>query len=282
MRDRNEPSCINTQHKNSRGFILFFLWSALIFMVVTCRHVNAADLQFSLGGGIWYNDVSGDIKYKNNPTIDIDILNYDTEIRPYVWAELTHPVPILPNLRLEYFRNEFSDRSSEDFYWEDVHFKADSYTKMQLKQFDMIAFYQITPLDWIALDLGLDVKYIKFLFEAEGLAQITGIINPVKVNYQIEEDNLFIPFPYTKLKLQVPGTGLEFEGEAKFIGYKNTTAYDLSIKASYFFNILAIQAGVEAGYRFEKLDLDQDDFGSIKFDADIDMYGPFTGIAVRF
>ena len=267
----------------ARNRIPFFsLFLAFLACMFSNPAAQAADFHVSAGGGVWHNDASGHIRYKDNPAIDIDYLSYDEENRPYMWFEITHPVPILPNLRFEYCENKFSGNSDTDFYWEDVHFKADSYSRMKLKQFDMIAFYQVLPFKWLVLDLGLDVKYVKFSFQAEGKAYAQGVELPFDKNYQIEQDNLFIPFPYTKLKFVVPGTGLELEGEAKAIAYKNTSAYDLSIKASYFFEITPVQIGLEAGYRYEKLDIDQDDFNSINFDADVDIDGPFVGLALRY
>ncbi len=262
--------------------VLIFLCTVSIQLSTLNTGALAADFHISGGGGIWHNDASGSIQYKDDPAIDIDYLNYDEENRPYGWFELTHPVPVLPNLRLEYCKNKFSDRASIAFEWEDVRFGADSYSKMELKQLDMIAFYQPLSLNWIALDLGLDVKYVKFTFSAEGSGYIPDTGLSLRTAYEIEEDNLFIPFPYAKIKFMVPNTGLEIEGEAKAIGYKHTSAYDLSIKASYFFKIKVIELGIEAGYRFENLDLDQDDFNSINFDADIDLDGPFAGLALRF
>ncbi len=242
----------------------------------------AADLCISAGGGVWHNNATGHIRYKDDPSVDIDYLNYDEENRAYAWGELTHPVPVLPNIRFEYIDIKFSDRSETGFSWEDIDFMADTYSKTSLEQIDMIAFYNVFNWKWIDCDFGLDVKYLNFKFLAEGMANQSDTRSKSKYTYAVEEENIFIPFPYINIRLNIADTGLGLECESKFIKFKNTSAYDISIKADYFFEIKPVKLGIEAGYRFEKLDIDQDDFKSIKFDADIDIDGPFAGLVLKF
>jgi hypothetical protein len=63
--------------------------------------------------------------------------------------------------------------------WEDVIFSANTYTCMGLEQLDMVAFYQVFNMAWLNIDLGIDIKYINFKFQAEGIGSVweTGAIS---------------------------------------------------------------------------------------------------------
>jgi outer membrane protein len=244
--------------------------------------VSAADLSFSAGGGIWRNEGTGELRYKDNPTVDIDYLDYDKENRGYIWAELRHPVPFLPNFRVEYVDLKFSGHSSHAFAWDDVAFKADAYSETTLTQLDMILFYNVLSLPWVDLDLGADVKYIDFTFDAEGEGR--SLDNPsVRENLtEHEDETAYIPFIYSRVRANIPATNFGIEGDVKYITYKNTTVLDTSIKANYFFALKAVKLGIEAGYRFESIDVDEDDFSGLTFDIDVDLKGPFAGVFIKF
>ncbi len=253
---------------------------ALACIPVWFQVTQAADLSFRTGGGIWFNGVDGHIRYKDNPSIDVDYLNYDDEIRGYVWGELRHPVPIIPNIRVEYTDVKFSDHSNASFTWEDVVYEANTWSMTKLKQLDLIAFYNLMDTSWFSLDLGVDAKYIDFKFEAQGLGTVSGI---KKVLYEEQEkEDVWVPLAYGNVRFNVPGTGLGLEACMKYIAYKSSQALDLEVKVDYLYSFSHFQAGVEAGYRFENIDLDQDDISGLSFDADIDIKGPFTGIVLRF
>ncbi len=266
------------QTTKAANFLLF----TLILLSITTLSAAAADLNFSAGGGIWINAGSGDIKYKNNPSVDIDNLNYDTECRGYGWAELRHPVSFLPNLRIEYSDVKFSGQSDTGFSWDDIDFNANTYSETKLHQLDMILFYNIFDRTGMICDLGIDVKYMNFEFDAAGEGRILNVPNST-IHYSVhEEEDLYIPFLYTKLRFDILNSGIGVEGELKYSFYKGSSAFDTSIKADYLFDLKPFKFGIEAGYRFENIDLDQDDFGSIKFDADVDIKGPFVGAVFKF
>ncbi len=253
---------------------------SLCFVVIT--PVTAADLSFSAGGGVWRNKGTGELRYEDQPKIDIDYLDYSKENRGYVWAELRHPVPYLPNLRVEYVDLKLSGHSSETFVWEESEFESDAYSETKLTQWDMILFYNVFSSPWIDLDLGVDVKYIDFEFDADG--EGTDVDNP-SLTAEVTEDedeNEFIPFIYSRVRFHIPATNIGIEGDMKYITYKDTTVYDTSIKANYFFDLKAVQLGIEAGYRYESIDIDEDDFSGLTFDIDVDIEGPFAGIFIKF
>ena len=263
--------------KISGSFLLIIF--SLSFMPMS---ISAAELSFSAGGGIWRNEGTGELRYKDNPAVDIDYLDYDKENRGYIWAELRHPVPFLPNFRVEYVDLKLSGHSSHAFAWEDVGFKADAYSETTLTQLDMILFYNVLSLPWVDLDLGADVKYIDFTFDAEGEGKDLDDLGVQAEFTEDEDETAYIPFIYSRVRANIPATNFGIEGDVKYITYKNTTVLDTSIKANYFFDLKAVKLGIEAGYRFESIDIDEDDFSGLTFDIDVDIEGPFAGVFIRF
>ena len=88
------------------------------FLMATVLGVSAqADaLRIEMGGGVWESDLSkGTIISKDlvssglpDSVFTTDSLGYDKEKNLYLWMFIKHPIPILPNLRLEYANVDFS------------------------------------------------------------------------------------------------------------------------------------------------------------------------------
>lgn len=257
----------------------FLIILSLSFMNVP---VSAADLSFSAGGGVWNNEGSGELRYKDNPTVDVNDLNYDKENRGYIWAELRHPIPVLPNLRIEYVDLKLSGYSNQGFVWDGSAFKADSYSETKLTQLDMILFYNVLNVHWFELDLGADVKYLDFKFDADGVGSDLdhpGVLVELKVH---EDETLYVPFAYGKTRFNIPATNFGVEGEVKYVKYKSSSILDTSIKADYRFDLTVVKFGIEAGYRFENIDINEDDISGVSFDLDVDIKGPFAGVFIKF
>ena len=125
---------------------------------------------------------------------------------------------------------------------------------------------------WTTLDVGLDLKVVQSEFN----------VNDSALN--ISENNketLPIPMVYARARFDLP-FGLGVEGIGKYVKYKDTTVVDYLIKADYTLeDVLPIDIGFEVGYRFEKFDVEGDDF-SIDTSANIEIDGVFAGAVVRF
>ncbi len=264
----------------SKFISMFFL--IVLPLCFAVSPVSAADLNVSAGGGIWRTEGTGDIRYKGSPAIDVDYLDYDKEDRGYVWAELRHPVPFLPNVRVEYVDLKLSGSSSQGFIWDDTIFKADAYSETTLTQLDMIIFYNILSLPWVDLDLGADVKYLDFSFDARGEGR--SLDDPtLREEVSVDEDEtLYVPFVYSRARVSIPSTNIGIEGDVKYVTYKSTSVLDTSIKADYLFDLKPVKLGVEVGYRFESIDIDEDDFSGLDYDIDVDIKGMFAGVVVKF
>jgi len=256
--------------------------SGLLFFGLLGASAQADLIRVEAGAGVWQNEFSGTITSKDLAgtgfdTFDTDLLNYSKESKGYIWAYIKHPVPILPNLRLEYAAVDYSGTSTQDFTYQGVTYQANAQTDTTLNQFDIIMYYNILDnTAWTTIDLGLDVKIIESKFNANGLDPLN---QPITVN---ESETLPVPMAYARGRVEIPGTDLGIEGNVKYTAYKNSKVMDYALKVDYtLVDILPVDVGLEVGYRFQQLDIDGTDF-SIDTTADVEIDGVFAGAVIRF
>lgn len=215
--------------------------TALVCSIVLVSTASADFLRAEVGAGAWLQTAKGDM-----PT---SVSDEEQKTQPYVWAFVKHPVPVVPNLRLEYVGVESTDGA----------------TSLKLTQYDVIPYYNILDnTGWITLDLGLDVKIIE-----------------AKQNLISSDstDTLTLPLGYVRARFQLPLTGLGAEADIKYITYQNNTLYDARAKLDYTLEFIPlIQPAIEIGYRVQKYKTDK------LFDKnmDLDFSGIYAGLMVRF
>lgn len=235
-------------------------------------------LRVEMGGGVWQNEISGTITSTDTTglitqTFDTDLLNYDKESKGYAWVFIKHPIPVLPNLRLEYAAVDFSGTSTQSFVYQGVTYAANTTSDLTMDQFDIIMYYNLLDnTAWTTLDVGLDVKIIKSEFNAQDS------VSNIEVH---ETETLPVPMAYGRLRFELP-FDIGVEGIGKYTAYKDSKVIDYVIKADYTLtDILPVDVGFEVGYRFEKFDIDGDDF-DIDTSGDLEVDGIFAGAVIRF
>ena len=229
-------------------------------------------VRVEMGAGMWNQDPDGQIQYKDSPSFSASDVGYSDEKAAYVWLNIKHPVPILPNIRLEYTPMEFSGTSTTGFEYDGVNFTSGAKSTLSMDQYDAILYYNILDnTGWTTIDLGLDVKYVDTSFQANQGVNSVG-----------QSDGIALPMAYGRLRFEVPATGLGFEGDMKYVPYKGSEVYDYRIKADYTFDLTAIDLGIEAGYRSQRIDIHHDDFSSLDTSGDIDISGFYAGAMIRF
>jgi len=250
--------------------------------VLLTLSANADLLRVEMGGGVWNNEISGPIQYKILPGYNADDLGYSSENKGYAWLNIKHPIPILPNLRLEYADVDFTGSSSRSFAYDGKIFSTNTYSETQLTQYDAILYYNLLDnTAWTTLDLGLDIKYIDSNFKASGDA-VPVLGGTSSFSSVDESEDLVLPMLYGRLRFELP-FNLGIEGSAKYTKYKSSSLGDYSIKADYtLVDVLPFEVGFEVGYRFENIDLDQDDISGLDVDVDLDIKGVFAGAVIKF
>ncbi len=249
--------------------------SGLLLAGLMGASAQADVVRVEMGAGAWQNELSGTIT-SGTPAVteDFSALNYDEETKGYAWVYIKHPVPILPNLRLEYAAVDFAGTSTQSFDYQGTTYSANAKTDLTLNQFDIIMYYNLLDnTAWMTLDLGLDVKVVEAEFNA---AQNTGL-NAVQ-----EKETLPLPMLYTRARVEIPGTDIGLEGNVKYSAYKESKVMDYAIKADYtLVDILPVDVGLEVGYRFQQFDIDGTDF-DIDTSLDVEIDGVFAGAVIRF
>lgn len=244
---------------------------------LTSGIAQADFLRVEAGAGIWQAEPSGTITYKvsgSNDTLNAgDDLGYQQENISYLWLNVKHPVPILPNVRLEYTGPAFEGRSQKTITWQGLSYGVNTYSKLEIQQTDLVLYYNLLDNTfWATLDLGLDVKLIDFSYELSDP-------NNIQPFYK-ESASLAIPMLYARTRVQIPTTNIGLEADIKYIGAGNTQLYDARAKVDYTFDAVpVIQPAVELGYRTQKFKIDEDGEDT---KTDFEFSGIYGGVMLRF
>lgn len=253
--------------------------SGLLTAGLLATFAQADVIRAEMGAGVWQNEFSGNIASANAAgnvitTFDTALLGYKKETKPYVWINFKHPVPALPNLRLEYTSLDYSGTSTQSFTYKGVTYNASASSKLTLDQYDLIMYYNILDNTmWATLDVGLDIKLIESEFSA---------VDNIGGNSVYVKETLPVPMGYARIRAEIPGTDIGIEGDMKYSAYKNSKIMDYRVKLDYtVVDFFPVDVGLELGYRFEGVDIDGNDF-SIDTTADVEIDGIFFGAFIKF
>ena len=238
---------------------------------------NADFLRVEGAVGAWQSDPSGTVQYSNAASFDVvENAGLTKTTNTYAWVYLKHPIPVLPNLRLEYADPHFSDTTRLELSYGGKTFVAGASNALSLKQYDAVLYYNILDNTfWTTLDLGLDVKHIAGNYNITGSAGGT--------TAAVDQDfSITVPLAYLRGRVQIPVTNIGIEAIARAVSYSSNRLVDLQVKLDYTMDFVPlVQPGLEIGYRYQQLKLDG---GSIDIDANLDttFKGLYGGLMVRF
>lgn len=232
----------------------------------------ADTLGITVGAAGWHYDISGTARYQSDdPANDVDLnrdLGYDDDSLVYFYAQLEHPVPLLPNINLRYTKIDTSanGRLTRSFTYGGKTFNVGENVSSEAKveKTDITLFY--SPLDNVVnLDVGMTVSYI------DGRSSITGSTSG-RENADVSG---WVPMVYAGIGADLPLTGVSVSAEGAGIKYQDSDFYDFSLHLNY---ITPWHLGFDVGYRKLKLNLDDfdDSFADVEFD------GPFAGAYFHF
>ncbi len=213
--------------------------SALLAMTLMAANASAAMiLGFGVEADYLAPAATGNFDYKGANTV----FDGATQSGYQLGAYLEHPVPLVPNIRLDYTSDlTFSGLGSD----------------VSLKQMDVTPYYEILD-NIVDLDIGITAK------------TISG-----KIKNTDQSFNAVIPMGYVAAAVMLPGTGLSVDGSVKYISFSGDSLTDARVKASW-----DIVAGlqVHAGYRYESLQLDK----RFDITTNATFKGPFVGLGYKF
>ena len=234
--------------------------------------------RFELGGGLWEQTPSGyrsytetlglfssDGRYTSNEKSSSDV---------YVWALLKHPIPIIPNIRVEYATA--SDEGQVTGSFEDFVSPGLADASIDITEYDIIPYYNLLDNTfWMTIDLGIDIKIIEADYTAEGV----DVGSTIDTSYSSSE-SIVMPLLYLRGRVEIPATNIGIEADGKYVTYGGSTVYDIRAKVDYTLGFVpVVQPALEVGYRIQKIDYTSDDE---KSRMNLDFSGVYVGLMLRF
>ncbi len=240
----------------------------------------SADMgRIEVGIGSWSQTPSGERSYTESLTgaVGNDVSQEIEDSSAYLWMLIKHPIPIIPNFRLEYA--SLKDSGLADGAFKNFTAPVNTKTTLTMNQYDVIPYYNILDnTAWITLDLGIDLKVIETSYEAEGV--VMPVFGATLTNYS-DSDSVVIPLVYVRTRVEIPATNIGLEADLKYVTYDSSTIYDTRIKVDYTLDFVpVIQPAIEVGYRMQKIDLSDDSAGDVKIN--LDYSGVYVGIFFRY
>lgn len=239
--------------------------SAMSLLLASQVH---ADTIFGIyaGAGVWQSEYSGDL---GKPAASIDELGADKDNNTFYYVALEHPVPLIPNLKLQH--NDISSSQtgtlSSGFSLDNVTYPAGTEvaTDFDLSYTDATLYYEFLD-NWLNLDLGLTIRK----YSGELSAAAAGFDNE-----QVDVD-VTLPLLYARFQFDLPFTGFSAGVEANAVKYKDNSVSDYSAKVSYTFDSI-MDLGIEVGYKTTSIQIDEDDINT-----DIRLKGPYAAAVFHF
>lgn len=249
-----------------------------VFYSLTCGALLASSVmadftKVEMGVGAWMQTPKGDITYTESLVNGSDVSAQKEETTPYVWMLVKHPIPIVPNLRVEYVSLANTGTATGQF----KDFVAlNSKTSLDMRQYDIIPYYNILDnTAWITLDLGVDFKIVELDYRAEDVL-VTGT---GETSYK-ETATVVIPMAYLRARMEIPSTDIGLETDIKYITTGDSTVYDVRAKVDYTFDFTpAVQPALEVGYRVQKIKIEDAD---VSGKIDLEFAGFYAGLMLRF
>lgn len=245
-------------------------WVAITTMLGINGPARADIAGVAAGVALWNYTTDGQARSDGDAPFDLqDDLGLDSEWSGYAWIAIEHPVPLLPNIRLEYtpLGIQGSGTVSQSFAIGDITFSqgADVHAKADLDQYDLVLYYELLD-NIVSLDAGLDIKYV------DGRVQVrrddTGERGAISFNTPL-------PLLYGAARVDLPATGLWLGGQISGLAIDGNKLVDLRATLGYDF---LFGLGIQAGYRHQTIELDDINDSS----TDLSVGGPFIGIHADF
>lgn len=224
-----------------------------------------------LGADGWRTSTSGGFA-DNKP---VTSFNFEDETQTSFYVALEHPVPVLPNIRIQHNPLEASGVTtlSADVSIDGQTFAAGTElsNSVEMTSTDYVLYYEILDNDLLTLDLGVNAKNVKGHVAATNRADTS-----LTATHSASE---WIPLVYANGIVGLPLTGLELFAQGSYMSLDGNKIYDVQAGVAYaLLDNMAIDFKIKAGYRAVNLTLDDVD----NLYADIDFKGAFAGIEIHF
>lgn len=212
-----------------------------------------------VGGGMWKHSPSGDFSSTNSGSSVIDLesnLGMSSENEAYMYAAFEHPIPLIPNIRIE------STALAHDGTANGVDFDGQTGltgpSTISLDSLDTILYWRILD-NWVNVDLGLNLRKYDGEF---------------KVDTQKIAVTESVPMAYAAVQFDLPFTGLSVGGDYNYASLRGNTVNDIRMRVLYEMGVI----GFEGGIRNSSVKLDDAD----NVNVDMKFDGLFLGVFLHF
>lgn len=217
-----------------------------------------------LGASIsyWDSDLSGKAA-TNGSFVDVENdLDLTSDSNVNLAAYVEHPVPLLPNIRLNYTQLSLGGSGRLGLGgFGDIPSGVDVRSDLDLDQLDLTLYYEVLD-NWVNLDLGLTARKL------DGELVVQGAGNSEEVDV-----DAVLPMGYVAARFDLPLSGVSVGAEGNFIGYDGDSVSDFNVYGQYQLSLLQLRAG------YRKMAIDVEDGDDV---LDIEIDGPFASAGVVF
>lgn len=199
-------------------------------------------------------------------------LGFDDENKGFVKAKLELPIPLIPNIYLQYIPMDFKGDRNTTFRFDGKTFTGNVHSEVTLDHYDIGLYYNVPMISAMTsnvfdAEVGLIVRVIDFE------AKVSDGTNSSKTDFTAP-----IPMLYAGLTIN-PFNFLSIVGEAKGITYNDNYYYDFSGELRFkFINAVVFKPFISLGYKIERLRIDDIDntYGDIRIEQ------PYVSFGINF
>ncbi len=234
-------------------------------LVLAAPFANADIVGLGANVSYWNSDLSGTATNRNS-AIDVeDDLNLDSDSNANLSAYIEHPIPLLPNVRLNYTSIKQNGRGEVGASaFDGIPPGAEVDSELDLDQFDITLYYELLD-NWVNLDAGLTVR----TFDGELLVEERFPGNQVS---RTTVDGT-LPMGYLAARFDLPLTGASVGAEGNFISFDGDSIFDYNAYGQYEFAVVQLRAG------YRQMNIDYEDSNDA---LDIKIGGPFVSAGLVF
>jgi outer membrane protein len=223
---------------------------------------SADFLGLYVGAGSWSHDPSGSFESTvGSSTQDIDMQNnvgLSKESEAYLWLAFDHPIPVLPNIRLERTPLLHQGTTSISGNFNGQSFNVSEPATVDLTSTDVIPYYRLLD-NWVNLDVGLVIRKLDGEFT---------------IGTSTQEFSETVPMVYLAAQFDLPLSGLSVGADLKSLSFGDDSYSDVRLRALYEMGVV----GFELGTRTTNITLKD----ASNINADIDFKGMMFGMYLHF
>lgn len=252
----------------------FKLISLLAFVILSMPSRADTVLGVYVGAGVWQSEFSGSISETGQLSVDLsNDLGISDEDTNFAFIALEHPIPVIPNIRIQQTDLSIQDTGSltQSVLYDGITFPVTTgvNSTLDFSHIDATLYYELLD-NWVNIDFGMTFR----MFDGE--ASIETVQTPVQTARRELEGT--IPMLYLKGQIDLPFTGFYIAASGNTIGYDGNNLTDIVATVGYQSDGLVLDFGIEVGIR--KFTFELDDLDEI--DGDIEMSGAYAALTIHF